>query len=79
VLLPTEPSHQPIIFLMYKYCAYMCICVPHACLVPEEELDSPRNGVINDEEWPCGSWELNMGPLEDQPLLLTSEPSPQSI
>ena len=28
-------------------------------------------------EPPCGCWELNSGPLEDQAMLLTSEPSLQ--
>jgi hypothetical protein len=28
-------------------------------------------------EPPCGCWELNSGPLEEQPVLLTSEPSLQ--
>jgi hypothetical protein len=26
---------------------------------------------------PCGCWELNLGPLEEQSVLLTSEPSLQ--
>ena len=26
---------------------------------------------------PCGCWELNSGPLEEQPVLLTAEPSLQ--
>ena len=29
-------------------------------------------------ELPCGCWELNLGPLEEQPVLLTTEPSLQS-
>ena len=28
-------------------------------------------------ETPCGRWELNSGPLEDQSVLLTTEPSLQ--
>ena len=28
-------------------------------------------------EPPCGCWELNSGPLEEQAMLLTSEPSLQ--
>ena len=28
-------------------------------------------------EPPCGCWELNSGPLEEQPVLLTTEPYPQ--
>jgi hypothetical protein len=30
-------------------------------------------------EIPCDCWELNSGPLEEQPMLLTTEPSLQSI
>jgi hypothetical protein len=26
---------------------------------------------------PCGCWEVNPAPLEDQPVLLATEPSPQ--
>ena len=28
-------------------------------------------------ESPCGCWDLNSGPLEEQAVLLTTEPSPQ--
>jgi hypothetical protein len=28
-------------------------------------------------EPPCGCWEVNSGPLEEQPVLLTTEPSLQ--
>jgi hypothetical protein len=31
-------------------------------------------GATNCCEWPYGCWELNLGPLEEQPLLLISEP-----
>jgi hypothetical protein len=33
--------------------------------------------IIDDCEPPCGCWELNSGPLEEQPVLLTTEPSRQ--
>jgi len=37
-------------------------------------------GPITDScEPPCGCWELNSGPLEEQPLLLTSGPSLQPL
>ena len=40
----------------------------------------PGTGVINDCELPCGCWELNLGPLEEQQLvLLTTEPSLQPV
>lgn len=36
-----------------------------------------RTGVTQSSELPCGCWELNLGPREEQPVLLTSEPSLQ--
>jgi len=33
--------------------------------------------IIDGCEPPCGCWELNSGPLEEQTVLLTSEPSLQ--
>jgi len=33
--------------------------------------------ITNDCEPPCGCWELNSGPLEEQSMLLTAEPSLQ--
>jgi hypothetical protein len=35
--------------------------------------------TINGCEPPCGYWELNSGPLEKQPALLTSKPSLQPM
>jgi len=46
----------------------------YACK-PEEGTDL----IIDGCEPPCGGWELNSGPLEDQPVLLTSEPSLQPL
>jgi hypothetical protein len=43
--------------------------------------DTPEEGVgfhYNVCEPPCGCWELNSGPLEEQSALLTAEPSLQS-
>ena len=35
--------------------------------------------TIDGCEPPCGCWELNSGPLEEQSMLLTSEPSLQPL
>ena len=32
--------------------------------------------IIDGYEPPCGCWELNLGPPEEQSMPLTSEPSP---
>lgn len=46
-------------------------------LVPEkarrEDISPPGTGVI-DSMLPCGCWELGLGPLEEQLVLLTAEP-----
>jgi len=53
----------------------------HACLLPrdaEENAGSPGMAVIDGCEPPSGCWGSNSEPLEEQPVLLTTEPSLQS-
>jgi hypothetical protein len=50
---------------------HVCMCTMY---VPIEV--KRRTKVIDDWEPPCGRWELNSGPLQEQPHL-TTEPSPQ--
>ena len=45
----------------------------HACM-PAGQKRAP-DLIIGGCEPPCVCWEFNSGPLEDQPVLLTSEPS----
>jgi hypothetical protein len=40
-----------------------------------EGVGSPETGLTDSWELPCGCWELNLSPLEEQPVLLTAEPS----
>lgn len=56
----------------------LCFCedgVPHRHLVPEKKasIRSPETEVADNCELSCGSWELNLGPLEEQPMLSTAE------
>jgi hypothetical protein len=65
----------------------VCVCMPGVlprCLSPvcvyawcpgrpEEVATSPRTAFTNICEPPCGRWELNPGPLEEQPVFLTAE------
>jgi hypothetical protein len=53
------------------FCLQVCLC---------EDIGSPAIGVTDSCELPCGCWELNPSSLEEQPGLLTTEPSlqPQS-
>lgn len=44
----------------------------------EEDIRFSGNGVTETVNWcepPCGCWELNPGPLEEQLGLLTMDPS----
>jgi hypothetical protein len=47
---------------------------------PLLSLDTPEEGsdpITNGYESPCGCWDLNSEPLEEQPMLLITEPSLQ--
>ena len=42
-----------------------------------EGVRSPRTGFSDSCELPCGCWELNLGPREEQSVLLSTKPSLQ--
>ena len=61
----------------------MCLGVWFACLSvhhmhawlwrrPEQGARVPEIGVTDGCELLCGLWEQNLGPLKDQPVLLTT-------
>jgi hypothetical protein len=60
-------------FLLFSF--LLCIWVHSSCLQTQQKraLDSITDGG----EPPCGCWELNSGPLEEQSVLLSTEPSLQ--
>jgi hypothetical protein len=55
--------------------------VPHMlawCLQRlQADTELPRTAVMDGCESPCGCWELTAGPLQEQQVLLISEPSLQ--
>lgn len=55
----------------------MYIGTPHICLVPAEVRKQGILGtkITDDCEPPCGCLEENPDPLQEQQVLLTSEPS----
>ena len=54
------------------------MCIAFLPRVPASQKGAP--GLIIDGcKPPCGCWELNSGPLEEQSVLLTSEPSLQPL
>lgn len=52
-------------------------CASHVCsaLGGQKECWIPWTGVIGSCELLRGCWELNAGPLQEQPVFLTAEPS----
>jgi hypothetical protein len=58
--------------LLILYMSALSACIP-AC--QKRTLDS----ITDSFEPPRGCWDLNSGPLEEQPVLLTAEPSVQLI
>ena len=53
---------------------FICVCV---CVLPVETRGGgpPGAGITGDCELPDEYWDLNSGPLEEQHVLLTTEPS----
>jgi hypothetical protein len=41
----------------------------------EEDIGSPRTGVTEGYKPSCGCWELSLGSVQEQPVLLAIEPS----
>jgi hypothetical protein len=58
-----------------KYYLFLFIQVHCTCLQTHQE--STSDPITDGCEPPCGCWELNSRPLEEQSVLLTSEPSLQ--
>jgi hypothetical protein len=57
-------------FIWFMYMSALSTCTP-AC---QKRASDP---ITDGCESPCGSWELNSGPLEEQPMLLSYERSLQ--
>jgi hypothetical protein len=58
-----------------------CMSMCHVCVQCPWGLKggirSPGTRVTDDFEAPYGFWDSNQGPLEEQPVLITTEPSLQ--
>jgi len=67
--------------LAYMYVCYMCIQCAHVCLVPREVRRGCRASwnITDSSEPPCGCWEPNVDPLQEQQALLAAEPSVQTL
>lgn len=68
--MPSCLAHFLILDLFYCFCAWV-----HQCIV-EEGIASPGTGLEDSCELPHERW-IDLGPLQKQPELLTSEPTLQ--
>ena len=63
-----------IIFILYVlvFCLHVHLC---------EGVGSSGTGIVDSFELSCGWWKLNLRPLEEQPVLLSTESSlqPQAV
>lgn len=73
-------AHPGIDFLFYVYECLACVhvCIPCVLRRPEEVIGFLCTGVTDGCEIYCGSWELILGFLQEQKVLLAAEPSLQS-
>jgi hypothetical protein len=56
---------------------YLFLFLRLHCSCLQTHQKSASDPITNGCESPCGLWELNSGPLEEQSVLLTAEPSLQ--
>jgi hypothetical protein len=67
---------NPAFFFFNKFLNLFIICkYTVVCLQTLQKRAS--DFVMDDCEPPCGCWDLNSGPLEEQSALLTTEPAHQ--
>ena len=57
-------------------CVLYTLCVPGACKA-RKGIGYPEVGVTDDGELPCKCWAPNLDLAQEQPVLLTPEPSLQ--
>lgn len=78
-------SHIKILFIvvLHMWVFHQCVCLCTMCTwYPcrrEEGFRFPGIVVIDGCESLCGCWEFTLNPLQNQPLLLTTEPSLSSL
>lgn len=63
-----------IYFILFQICVQQCFACIYVCMRVPDTLNLELQRVV---KLPCGFWKLHTGPLEEQPDLLTVEPSVQ--
>ena len=64
-----------VLFYVYE-CLNVCKCT-HVVHCPQRSEEGVGTGVTDTCQLPCGCWESNPGSLQEQSMLLTTEPSLQ--
>jgi hypothetical protein len=64
-------------FKCFLFIHFICISALSACIPACQKR--PSDLIIDGCEPPCGCWELISGPMEEQSVLLTAEPSLQPV
>jgi len=71
-----EPLRLAFFFFFLRFIYYIYYIEVHcSCLQTHQKRASDL--ITDGYEPPCGCWDLNSGPLEEQSVLLTTEPSLQ--
>lgn len=74
IIIPILTVFLKILFIFI--CSALVFCLP-VCLY--EGSISPGTEVTDFGELPCACWELNLGPLEEQPMLLPAAMGPAPL
>lgn len=61
------------------FCLHVCVCVCRMYLMPRKGSCNPWNWSYRQSWAACSFWESNPAPLEEQPMLLSMEPSLQPV
>lgn len=70
-------NHSVYFTCILPECVCVCIIPVAASGSPEEGVGSPETGVTGGYESACAFWEQNLDPLQEQLLLLITDPSLQ--
>lgn len=58
-------------YYVFDMCGYFCLYA--WCLQRPEKVTGSRAGVTDSYEAPSGCWKLNLGALQEQPVLLATK------
>jgi hypothetical protein len=72
--LKPDLGRAPVLFFFFLNLFIICV---YAVAIFRHSRRGHQIFVTDGCEPPCGCWELNSGPLEEQSVLLTTEPSHQ--